>query len=328
MVAETKFAGKRLDVMKSFIGLRDASRELIAAQLNGSDVVLTDAQQKTKRLYDQFVKKFGPVNASKNVRVYGDDAGSAEVCALEIWDDEEDKVLALADTFEKRVVGGDLVANIQTAEEAYYHSLDIKGRIDFEFMAGVLGQDVDAVQKALIGDLVFLNPVTHEYEAQHQYLSGNVVRKLKEAEQAYATMPELQINVEKLREAQPAPIPFEEITLKLGVGWIPERDIESFVSSLFGVQLSPRDFSVRYTPELGSWSVDVSSSFKNTHSVRRQTMHGTKDCSFERLLEMQLNAQKPSHYDETSDGKRCLAMTGLWHRAPSKRSLKTHSKHG
>jgi hypothetical protein len=116
-------------------------------------------------------------------------------------------------------------------------------------------------------------------------------------------MPELQVNVEKLREAQPSPIPFEDISLRLGVGWIPERDIEAFVGELFGQELSPRDFSVRYTPELGSWAVEVSSSFKSNHETRRTTLHGTKDCSFEQLLEKQLNAQKPTHYDKDHNGK-------------------------
>lgn len=303
IVAETSFQGKRATTMGAYIALRDASRELIAAQLNGSDVVLSAAQEKAKLLYNEFTEKHGAVNATKNVRIYGDDAGSAEVCALEIWDDEEGEVLALADTFDKRVIGAELVPNIETAEDAYYHSLDIKGRIDFRFMAEVLGQEEDQIKQKLLGDLVFLNPLTHEYEAQHQYLSGNVVRKLAEAEQALATMPELQVNVEKLREAQPSPIPFEDISLRLGVGWIPERDIEAFVGELFGQELSPRDFSVRYTPELGSWSVEVSSSFKNNHDTRRTTLHGTKDCSFERLLEMQLNAQKPTHYDKDLNGK-------------------------
>lgn len=302
IVAETNFAGKRAATMEAYIGLRDASRELITAQMNGSDQVLEATQEKAKQLYEAFTKKFGPVNANKNVRIYGEDAGSAEVCALEVWDDEEEQVLALADTFEKRVIGAELVPTIETAEDAYYHSLDRRGRVDFEFMAEALGQEIDQIKDKLIGDLVFLNPITHQYEPQHQYLSGNVVLKLAEAEQALASMPELQPNVDKLRETQPDPIPFEDITLRLGVGWIPERDIEQFVSELFGTQLTPRDFGVRYTPELGSWAVEVSSSFKTTHETRRSTMHGTKDCPFERLLEMHLNSQKPTHYDKV-DGK-------------------------
>ncbi|MGO4801078.1 helicase-related protein [Pseudomonas sp. W22_MBD1_FP4] len=304
VVAETKFTSKRrMEVMLAYIGLRDVSRELIAAQLNGSDEVLADAQSRAKQAYDSFTNKFGPVNESKNVRIFGDDAGSAEVCALEIWDDENEKVLATADTFEKRVIGAPLVPNITTPEDAYFHSLDIKGRIDFPFMAEALGMDEESIQQKLVGDLVFLNPVTHEYEAQHQYLSGNVVRKLAEAEQALVSMPELQVNVEKLRQAQPATIPFEDISIRLGVGWIPVRDIEAFTNELFGVTLSARDFSVRYTPEISSWSVEVSNSFKNNHATRRLTVNGTKDIPFERLLEMQLNAQKPTHYDKLADGR-------------------------
>lgn len=307
VVAETKFSGKRrIEVMHAYIGLRDVSRELIAAQLNGSDEVLAEIQQRAKNAYTAFTKKFGPVNDTKNVRIFGDDAGSAEVCALEVWDDEHEKVLALADTFEKRVIGADLVANISTAEDAYYHSLDMKGRIDFAFMAEVLGEDEESIRKKLVGDLVFLNPVTHEYEAQHQYLSGNVVRKLAEAEQAVLTMPELRINVEKLAAAQPATIPYEDISIRLGVGWIPPADIETFASSLFGVTLTARDFTVSYTPEISTWSVEVSNSFKSSHATRRTTVNGTKDIPFERLLEMQLNAQKPTHYDEI-DGRKVVS---------------------
>jgi len=303
VVAETKFSGKRIAIMEDFIGLRDLCRDLIAAQLNGSDTVLQDVQDRTKQSYEAFVKKHGPVNATKNVRVYGDDAGSAEVCALEIWDDEKALVEGLADTFSKRVVGAELEHKIETPEDAYFHSIDRTGGIDFALMAEALGQDADSIKQKLVGDLVYFNPATHEYEPQHEYLSGNVVQKLKQAEQALATMPELQVNVVKLREAQPEPIPFEDIYFKLGVGWIPEADIESFVSELFGTELSARDFRVKYTPEISQWAIEVSTSFKNTHVTRRTTVHGTKDCSFERLLEMQLNSQKPTHYDKLPDNR-------------------------
>lgn len=303
IVAETKFSGKRIAIMEDYIGLRDLCRDLIAAQLNGSDTVLQGVQDRTKQSYEAFVKKHGAVNATKNVRVYGDDAGSAEVCALELWDDEEALVEGLADTFSKRVVGAELEHKIETPEDAYFHSIDRTGGIDFALMAEALGQDADSIKQKLVGDLVYFNPVTHEYEPQHEYLSGNVVQKLKEAEQALATMPELQVNVVKLREAQPEPIPFEDIYFKLGVGWIPEADIESFVSELFGTELSARDFRVKYTPEISQWAIEVSTSFKNTHVTRRTTVHGTKDCSFERLLEMQLNSQKPTHYDKLPDNR-------------------------
>ena len=306
IVAESKLKGKRLGVMLDYIPLRDACRALIDAQVSGTDVELAHQQSVTKAAYQAFVDTHGPVNSASNLRVYGDDAGSAEVCALEIWDDDKDEILALADTFTKRVVGGATPATIESAEDAYFHSIDMRGRVDFEFMAEASGRSVDELKEQLVGSLVFLNPVTGEYDPHNQYLSGNVVKKLHEAEQAVLTMPELQVNVEKLLEAQPDPIPFEDISFKLGVGWIPAPDIEAFVGSLFDREFSPRDLSVTYIPELGSWTVEVSNAFKNDLVTQRTALHGTKDCAFEKLLEMQLNAQRPTHYDEDAEGRKVV----------------------
>ncbi len=307
IVAESKLKGKRLGVMLDYIPLRDACRALIDAQVSGTDAELAHQQSVTKAAYQAFVDIHGPVNTGSNLRVYGDDAGSAEVCALEIWDDDKDEILTLSDTFTKRVVGGATPAAIESAEDAYFHSIDMRGRVDFEFMSEASGRSVDELKGQLVGSLVFFNPVTEEYDPHNQYLSGNVVKKLREAEQAVLTMPELQVNVEKLLEAQPDPIPFEDISFKLGVGWIPAPDIEAFVSSLFDREFSPRDLSVTYLPELGSWTVEVSNAFKSDLVTQRTALHGTKDCAFEKLLEMQLNAQRPTHYDDDLEGRKVVS---------------------
>lgn len=306
LIAETGFAGKKRDTMVAYIHLRDACRDLINMQLHGSDTELADSQQNTNALYEAFTKRFGAVNSRSVVRIIGDDAGSAEVCALEIWDDEHDKVLALADTFTRRVIGAEREYKIETAEDAYYHSIDTKGGIDFEFMASVTGLEVDNLKQHLVGTLVFFNPGNESYEPQHKYLSGNVVRKLAQAELAAASMPELQVNVEKLLKAQPDPIPFEDISLRLGVGWIPPSDVEAFVSEMFGRNLAQRDLSISYTAEIGSWAVTVSNGFKAEFETRRTTINGTTDHPFERALEYQLNGQRPSHYDKTAEGKQVL----------------------
>ena len=68
------------------------------------------------------------------------------------------------------------------------------------------------------------------------YLSANVVRKLKEAEQAARLNPKYQINVTALKAVQPPALAPQDINVQLGAAWIPASDIGLFASEVLGEQ--------------------------------------------------------------------------------------------
>lgn len=290
-------------LLTDYIAVRDAARALIAAQLRGTDEELAEAQSGAKAAYDKFVEAWGPVNSASNVKVFGDDAGSAEVCALEVWDDEELKVEALADAFTKRVVRQTLEATATNPQDAYFVSIDRKGVPDLAFMSELSGISEDDLLKELLGKRVFFDPASGKLVRADQYLSGNVVRKLEEAKQAAELNDQYVLNVDALTAVQPVRIPFQDITINLGANWIPAEDIREFVGSLLNANLKPADFSARYVRDGGFWSVDVSPAFKRDYQTQRDTLFGTKNASMETLLEKLLNKQKPTHTYKDSEGK-------------------------
>ncbi|MBF6615612.1 MAG: N-6 DNA methylase [Candidimonas sp.] len=291
------------ELLKAYILLRDSARALINQQLQGDDDELSATQKSALSSYEAFVERFGPVNSPANVKVFGDDPGSAEVCALEIWDDETGAVEALADAFTKRVVNPELAASAGNAEDAYFVSIDRKGVPDLEFMEQISGIAQEQLLEELLGVRVFFDPASGSLVRADHYLSGNVVRKLEDARQAALLNEQYLRNVDALVAIQPTRIPFQDITINLGASWIPADDIREFVGSLLAANLSESDFKVRYSKDGAFWSIDVSSAFKRDYDTQRTTLYGTSRASLEVLLEKLLNKQKPTHTYKDHDGK-------------------------
>lgn len=291
-------------IMRSFIAVKKAARDLLAAQMQSSDEALANEQARALAVYERFVESHGPINSAKCLRVYGDDSGAAEACALEVWDDEAEKVVQLADVFHSRVISIEASGAIETAVDAYYVCIDRRADIDFDFMSDISGIDVDTLKQELVGSLVYLNPKNGKYESATNYLSGDVVTRLREAREAALSNSSYEINVAALEKVQPAPIPFEDISLTIGASWIPADDIRHFTRDLFGLSaLDERHFRVRHTPEIGLWTVDVSPSFKRDNEAHRTKNWGNDRLSYEQLLEKLLNNERPTHYDKGRDDR-------------------------
>lgn len=294
---------KKQQLLIGYIGLRDSARELVSAQLKGSDQELEAAQQQTLAAYEAFLATYGPVNAPANVKVFCDDPGAAEVCALELWDDESQTVEGLADALSKRVVSPELEAKATNAEDAYFVSIDRKGVPDLEFMEQVSGISQDALLEELLGTRVFIDPASGELVRADHYLSGNVWRKLEDAKQAASLNDQYVRNVDALVAVQPTRVPFQDITINLGASWIPADDIRQFVGSLLAANLGENDFKARYSQAGAFWSIDVSSGFKRDYETQRRTLFGTANANLEVLLEKLLNKQRPTHTYKDDEGK-------------------------
>lgn len=285
-----------LSLLKDYIKLRDTTRRLMEAQLSGTEAELLNVQSALGDLYEAFVAEYGPLNKAANRRVYADDAGSAEVLALEVWDENTESLVKIADAFTQRVIGANPKATIESAEDAYFVSWDQRGQIDFPYMSQLSGISEDDLRLELIGNRVFINPKTGLAEPHHQYLSGNVVKKLEVAQEALKTSDIWERNVRALVEVQPTPVPFGDIVIRLGSSWIPQNDIRLFTQELFSLRgLSVGQFNVHYNPEAGMWTVDVSGSFKSEYQAQRSTLFGTQNMAYETLLEKLLNNQRPTH---------------------------------
>jgi len=308
LVADVNVNAGKQAILLSYIPLRDSAIELTVAQLAGDDEKIKTIQEQTLALYQEFVKKHGFVNARKVVLAIQDDPRSSEVFALENYDQDKEIVISLAETLYKKVVGSTDNVKIETAQDAYYACVDRRGAIDFDYMAQVSGLDADAIKGELLGSLIFLNPKTNIIESASTYLSGNVVQKLEEAEQAAMFDPQLYAgNIAALNRVRPLLLPFEDISINLGANWIPANDISRFIGEMCGERsVTPREVLVTCDATTGTWVVSALGSFEKNNEVAMRSRFGTANIKFTKLLEMTLNGKKPSHYYKDSDGKMIL----------------------
>ncbi len=68
------------------------------------------------------------------------------------------------------------VESVGEAKEALLVSLNERGRVDLDHMAALLGKPTEEFLPDLKG-IIFLNPLTSQWETDDQYLSGNVREK-------------------------------------------------------------------------------------------------------------------------------------------------------
>ena len=85
---------------------------------------------------------------------------------------------------------------------------------------------------------------TPHYVTADEYLSGNVRRKLRQAQRAAQQDPVYAVNVEALSAAQPKDLDASEIEVRLGATWIDKEYIQQFMycllyTSAFGRQYRP-----------------------------------------------------------------------------------------
>jgi len=120
----------------------------------------------------------------------------------------------------------------EVPQEAIGFSINNYGKLNMPFIQKVLGEKSEEATIKRIKDEIFETP--DEIVEKNEYLSGNVIEKLKQAEQWVKVDQKYERNVEALKKIIPMPIPKEQITFQLGASWIPLKYTQQFLDSVFG----------------------------------------------------------------------------------------------
>jgi len=291
MPVETRSRIRRL------IDVRDAVRVCLRSQLDGSgEGQVIEAREKLNLAYDRFLARFGPINARVNQNAFDGDPDLPLLLSLEHYE-EETNVAVKASIFRERTIHQKQpIESVETPKEALLVSLNEKGRVDLEHMAGLLDQTVEEFLPDLKG-MIFLNPQTKQWETEDQYLSGNVREKLVAADATGVSDPRFRENVEALKSVQPQDLPATEIDVRLGATWLPEQDVEKFVHELLGVSSGVQ---VCHIHALGSWH--ITADWEAKQSTANTTDWGTSRYTGLELIHDALNLKTPTVYD-TKDKK-------------------------
>ena len=206
--------------------------------------------------YDEFVMRYGCLNAKQNVKLLMMDASGRNMLALER---SEGGTMVKADIFDRPVsFSQETAVAAESPEEALSASLNLYGGVNLPYMESICDMPQADMLEALKGR-VFYNPLAEGYEIADRFIAGNVVQKAADVEEwisghgEHGMLPQARESLEVLKEAMPEQIPFEELDFNFGERWIPTGVYAAYMSRLFDT-----DVRISYSESLDEYSVACS----------------------------------------------------------------------
>lgn len=301
---------KQAMLIRDLVPLKEAAIRLLDAQAQGDAFDVQQAE--LNRIYDAFVSKHGPVNkvAFRSRKNKSGEQTEYEVLPnfpKALMQDPDAALLMTIDSHDpltgevrrksiltERILEPEKQPKIETASDALAAVLNRSGRVDVAAIAEQISMSESDVLDSL-GDLVYRNPVSGEWETQDEYLSGRVRDKLRDARVAAKEDVAFTRNVEALERVQPADIPPSQITARLGASWITAEDVEVFAREVLGL-----DAGIDYSSAGRFWALNSSEVVDHELAAK----FGTQRLGVKELLDAGLNQQQVNVYDSVrEDGK-------------------------
>ena len=233
----------------AYISVRDAYERLYAYEAEYQDEGDAMRDDLNAR-YDEFVARYGNLNAKANVKLLIMDASGRDILALER---SENGRFVKADIFDHPVAFAlNGITHVDTPEEALSASLNRYGGVNLDYMESLS----DNSREELIDELkgrIFYNPLSGGYEIKDRFIAGNVVDKAERIEAWMAENPhgkKEQEALTALQEAAPRPITFDELDFNLGERWIPTGIYSAYASYLFDT-----DVRIGYSESMDEYAV-------------------------------------------------------------------------
>ena len=235
-----------------YVSLRDAYERLYRYETNRREEN-PQWREYLNTCYDEFVMRYGNLNAKQNVKLVMMDAAGRDILSLER---AENGKFVKADIFERPVsFSVETYANIGSPEEALSASLNKFGTVNLDYMRAITDGTEEELLKALQGR-IFYNPLVTGYEIKDRFVAGNVIEKAERIEAWMGDnpdserMPEVKQALDALKDAEPERIAFEDLDFNFGERWIPTGVYSAYMSHLFGT-----DVKIAYSASLDEFSV-------------------------------------------------------------------------
>ncbi|BAU51970.1 hypothetical protein MgSA37_00119 [Mucilaginibacter gotjawali] len=239
-----------LPFYEDYLTLRDIYLELSGYE-NEHSIQFPELRTSLNFYYDAFVAKHGKLNKNVNRnRIFNDAAlGFKVLSSLEIKDQD---TFIRSDIFYGPLFQQKEMLKTDDPSEALARCLNDTGRVDLSIIGQVTGLTADEIILQLDKQII-LNPKTLAWETTDNYLSGDVVEKLKIAEKLAVDEPQnLQFarSLAAIRRVQPERIPFERLDFNLGERWVPIEYYQRFATDLFKL-----DTQINYLVSLDDYKV-------------------------------------------------------------------------
>ena len=244
-------SGFQKEKLMLYISLRDAYERLYSYEAEHHE------ENKPQRgylntYYDEFVLRYGHLNAKQNVKLLLMDAAGRDILSLER---EENGQFVKADIFERPVsFSMDEIVQADSPEEALSASLNKYGTVHLDYMRSLTDTTAEELLAALHGR-VYFNPLADNYEISDRFIAGNVIDKAERIEAWIADngehehLAEAKEALQALQDAAPQRITFEELDFNFGERWIPTGIYSAYMSHLYET-----DVRIAYAPGMDEFS--------------------------------------------------------------------------
>ena len=247
--------GMQKEKAQLYISMRDTYERLYAQEAERQEA--NDMLRRhLNTYYDEFVMRYGCLNAKQNVKLLMMDASGRNMLALER---SEGGTMVKADIFDHPVsFSQETAVAAESPEEALSASLNRYGGVNLPYMESICDMPQEDMLEALKGR-VYYNPMAGNYEIADRFIAGNVVVKAREVEEwikgheGHGMMPQARESLAALHENIPEQIPFEDLDFNFGERWIPTGVYAAYMSRLFDT-----DVRISYSESLDEYSVACS----------------------------------------------------------------------
>lgn len=301
-----KINKKSESILLDYTVLRDSAKLLLesekAPNTMEASVFVEKQRVRLNSLYEKFVAKHGCIGSNAVRKLCRRDPDFYFTAALENYNRSADTATK-SDILKRRVIGSEVTPEIETHHDALILSISRTGSIDPNFVSEIRGIPWDEIYESE-KDQIFVEPVTGEFQIQHQYLVGDIGRKLEVAELAAASDNSYQRNVKALKDALPTPIDLSDIHIRIGATWIDDSVYTDFLRDKYGAtsySQKPKCYA-KYIPETGRWKVHITPQIKNSSSKLEQVDLGTEELPFSAIFLLSLEGKKPRITIKNNDG--------------------------
>ena len=300
--------GKRLEIFKGLIGLREDVRRLIRAEV-GNDPKMEDYRATLNDNYDAFVEKHGYISNPSTAQILKDDPVDIPLLkSLEVdFDKGVSKAVSESSGKPQRPQSAKKAAifsertrepyrkakKADNAKDGLLIVLREDGVVDLDHVQDLTGMAMEDIVSELNG-VIFMDPQSKKWETAETYLSGNVKQKLEIANYAKNFDSQFAANVEALEKVIPDDVPPEDMQFRIGANWIPSNIYEAFARDEVGV-----DVTIFHHGASGTWANKV-----NTENP--QSKYTVPEMNAGKMFIRTVGGQALNIYYTDADGTRRL----------------------
>ena len=222
-----------------------------------------------------------------NIKPFMADPESYRLRSIENYNEETGES-SKKDIFFTSILKRERESEINSANDGVLWSMNKLGRFDLDAIASKMGKDRSDIIGEL-GDSIYKVPGTRDtYQTKDEYLSGDVVSKLQTARAEAESDPDIRRNIPALEAALPPPLAPTDISMILGMPWIPIDTVREFVRD----HLQLGEPGISHSDITGTWHVDGD----NWHGTAGFPQWGINERNAFEILSDTMNRTPPRIY--------------------------------